>query len=170
MIDDTHELVCQQCLKQIGTWLSKREYSTQQLRHKLLARGLDASIIDEALQLATEKGWLSDLRFAKAFVHDAMLRYQGPLRIRQQLEGHGVDHGIITEVLPEDADVWLKLARLCYSKRYGQAASQSMIDAARLPIEQAKQMRYLRQRGFPAVIARQVVSCKGSDQWIEDDE
>jgi regulatory protein len=71
--------------------LGRREYSVFQARAKLSSEfSEEPETVESVIEEFEKKGWLSDNRFAKALVHDQVLRRQGPNKIRQKLLEKGV--------------------------------------------------------------------------------
>lgn len=147
-------------------WLAQREHSRAELRGKLLrllgrstAPADDdepapepASEVDALLDWLTAHGHLSDARFVESRVHARQSRH-GNLRIRQQLQQHGV-------VL--DADAQQALARSefdrakeVWRRKYGSPAP----DAA----GRVRQMRFLAGRGFSMDVVRRLVRSGPAD-------
>jgi len=121
--------------------LSRREHSVAELRAKLLMRDFDPNAIDVAIDTLVHDGLLSDDRFAAAFVASRIRKGQGPIRIRGELKQRGVASELIAMHL-ERADVdWARLACSVRDKKYGSARSTEYR-------EQARQSRFLQQRGF----------------------
>ena len=82
--------------------LAIRDHSRYGLSTKLLQRGFSKDIVDEVLASLTEKGLLSDRRFAESFVRMRQNRNpEGPSVLESRLMQNGVDRQIATEVLSE---------------------------------------------------------------------
>ena len=120
----------------------------------------DPKIEVEAILVWLEaNGYLSQQRFAESRVTARQGRF-GNLRIRQELQQHGVRL---------DADAMHALqateerrAREVWRKKYGHSAGAALDAAAR-----ARQMRFLSGRGFSPEIVRRVVLAGG--QGADDD-
>ena len=120
----------------------------------------DLKIEVEAVLVWLEaNGYLSQQRFAESRVAARQGRF-GNLRIRQELQQHGVRL---------DADAMHALqateerrAREVWRKKFGQSAG-AIVDAA----ARARQMRFLSGRGFSPEIVRRVVLAGG--QGADDD-
>ncbi len=121
--------------------LARREHSAAELRAKLVVRDFDAESIDVTIDALIGEGLVSDDRFAAAFVVSRIRRGQGPVRIRGELRQRGVKDELIAIHL-EQADVdWEQLARSVRHRKYG-------VDQSIGYREQARQSRFLQQRGF----------------------
>lgn len=126
--------------------LARREHSALELRDKLARRGVDAELIGRLLAELAAAGLQSDARFAEAYANARADKGYGPLRLRAELAQRGVAERIISATLDEFDELWPQaLARLA-RKRFG------LDPGAGGPVperhEQARQTRFLRQRGF----------------------
>jgi len=57
--------------KKIARLIARRYYSEYELRMKL--KEFSSEVQEEAVAWAKEQGFIDDLRFCRAFVHDALL-------------------------------------------------------------------------------------------------
>ena len=162
-------------------FLSRREYSRQELRTKLLAalrrRALVASPpgdaesesrsesaspeapdvdpeqqVDALLEWLQAHGYLSDQRFVESRVHARAAR-QGVARIRQELARHGL------ALEPQQAaalrETEFARALSVWQRKFGEVATDARGRAA--------QARFLAARGFPAEVVRRIVG--GEDEF-----
>lgn len=120
--------------------LARREHSTLELRHKLLARGHDEAAIDAELTRLTADNLLNESRFAEVYGHSRADRGYGPLRIGSELRQRGIESATVDEVLAELDDLWMEQLQRLHRKRFGAAPTS--------PADRARQLRFLRQRGF----------------------
>lgn len=124
--------------------LTKRDYSEQELRNKLRARGEDDRLIDEILGEFKAKAWQSDQRTAENLVHSKKER-EGSLKILYSLKQRGLDETLIKGLMPDyEASVDIALSLL--NKKY---PSFSQLNLA----EKQKYLRFLLSRGFPHEVA-----------------
>ncbi|HLS79827.1 MAG TPA: regulatory protein RecX [Steroidobacter sp.] len=123
--------------------LARREYSSEELRRKLLARGGDPDKVQTVLDKLSATRMLSDQRYAASFVHHHTSRGQGPVRIRAELRQQGVNETLIEKQVDEAGADWATLAAQVRRRRFGDALPR---DAR----ERAKQARFLQYRGFTA--------------------
>jgi len=121
--------------------LARREHSHQELVLKLAAKGFQIQDVTGVIDRLAEKGLQSDLRFAESFTRYRISRGQGPLRIRAELQQRGVGNELITTALDSEGVNWLELAKEQRCKRFGQSIPETTA-------EQARQQRFLHQRGF----------------------
>ena len=87
------------------------------------------------------EGLQSDARFAETWVHHRIERGYGPLRIRQELRQRGVPADLIDRYLDEKDPDWIARLSELRRRKYGTATPSSYR-------EQARQSRFLYQRGF----------------------
>jgi len=128
--------------------LARREYSRAELAARLAARGHEAAAIAACLDALEEQGLQSDARFAEGFLRSRLLRGQGPLKIRAELERRGIDRELIRAALDEaaaepeaagEAD-WHALACETLARRFSGPGDT--------PRERARRERFLAGRGF----------------------
>ena len=122
--------------------LARREHSVFELSTKLLKRFPDQhDLVGEQIERLRQEGLQSDRRMAEAFIRSRTRRGQGPLKIRAELRGRGVDDATVGAVLTDSGTDWATLAAELYERKYGNAAPDS-------PRELARRSRFLQQRGF----------------------
>lgn len=121
--------------------LVRREHAPKELALKLAKRGYCSSVVQTVLGDLIAENLLSSQRYAESLVRVRIEKGRGPVYIRDELSGHDIAESEIEQALAEaDAD-WARLAARARRKRFGKA----------LPIDfpsKAKQMRFLRRRGF----------------------
>lgn len=127
-------------------YLAKREYSTCELRKKLLGRGADKEQTEQVLYTLQEKGYLSDLRFAEAFVRDKREFHPcGEQKIRFALREKGIAADIISEALENEYDEQRQRAALAALLRSA---------AAKAPEEDIEQRRKYRDKAIRRMLAK----------------
>lgn len=134
--------------------LARREHSYAELKTKLLPYGAQEEI-DNLLSQLKEKNWLSDERFAEAWIKHRGVKY-GKQRLRHELQQKGVHTELISDSLDRYLEDELTQARAVWQKKYG--------TKAKTPQERAKQMRFLQYRGYSWDIIRQIIN----ENEIED--
>ncbi|WP_299588770.1 regulatory protein RecX [uncultured Microbulbifer sp.] len=128
--------------------LTRREHSQLELRRKLAGKFSDADF--EALfERLQDLNYQSDQRFAEVFARSRVLRGQGPVRIRQELQQRGITSELLSHTLERLEVDWFALAQEQLQRKY-----HSLINMA-LPRDQqakerARRQRYLAYRGFPS--------------------
>lgn len=122
-------------------YLSRREYSKQELIEKMKSRGIENAAAVEVAEELEAKQLLSDRRFAEQLTFTRIRKGYGPLRIRADLRTKGVGHELINEVLALDDDEWNQAAKSALQRHFGESPPRHSADRAR-------QIRYLERRGF----------------------
>ncbi|MCP4046114.1 MAG: regulatory protein RecX [Gammaproteobacteria bacterium] len=120
-------------------YLSRREYAIEELRRKLLQRGIDAGVAEQVIGELVDENLVSDQRFAEMYVRTRIRRLFGPLKIRGELRSRGISDHLIAESLPSGQETWFDSALQWASKRH-----RGELDYA----SRAKIYRSLMNRGF----------------------
>ena len=117
-----------------------------------------ATEVDALLLWLECHGYLSQARFVESRVHARQSRF-GNLRIRQELQHHGVtlDAGIQQALQRSEFD----RAREVWRKKYGRSVAADVDAAAKM-----RQMRFLAGRGFSIDVVRRVVKA-GAAQDVD---
>ncbi|HEV2111711.1 MAG TPA: regulatory protein RecX [Gammaproteobacteria bacterium] len=121
--------------------LARREHSAGELRRKLLERGYDSTAVEAVLSSLEQQKLLSDGRFVEEFVAARVRRGSGPMKIREELRGKGVDAALVDQAVAAHQESWAAGAAAARRKRFGAALPKDMQ-------ERARQARFLQQRGF----------------------
>ena len=124
--------------------LGRRDYTTVELRRKLIERGCEATAVDEALRRLAADGLLDDRRAAAAHVRTGVaVKGRGRRRLRQELQQRGVAATTITELTDSVAseDEEAAIERILTRKRV--PPSLGAADHRRV-------FQQLLRRGFPA--------------------
>jgi len=80
--------------------LGEREHSAAELRRRLERAGIEPDVIDEALAIVAEQGYLDDVRYARLLVEDRRnVDGWGAERIRARLERAGIERELIEQAL-----------------------------------------------------------------------
>ncbi|NND45036.1 MAG: regulatory protein RecX [Xanthomonadales bacterium] len=98
-------------------YLGAREHSCQELRDKLLRKGVPRDIAHMAVDELAEEGLVSDQRYAEAFARSRIERHQGPFKIRAELRKRGVPDAVVEEALSAQEPDWRDLALSWARKR-----------------------------------------------------
>jgi regulatory protein len=130
--------------------LSRREHSAHEIREKLRQREFDSDEIEQVVEELKAGGWLSDERFAEAYIRMRQLKGFGPVRISMELKERGVDELIVESLLDANDASWMRVLEQQYQKKYRNTA----IDDYN---EKAKRIRFLQYRGFTLDAIYQVV-------------
>jgi len=106
--------------------------------------------VESLLDGLVAQGYLSDERFAEAYVRSRLERGFGPLRIRAELRERGVADALVEVMLQPVADRWLEIMRAAHDKKFGDRP-------ARDQRERLRRARFLEYRGFPGEWVRRFV-------------
>ena len=121
--------------------LSRREHSAFEIRDTLLKRDFEESEIEQAITELQQGGWLSDERFAEAYIRMRQIKGFGPIRIAIELNERGVKEGIVDAYMCADNDSWQQTLEQQYLKKYKNRPIEDYND-------KAKRIRFLQYRGF----------------------
>jgi len=121
--------------------LSRREHSAFEIRDKLIKRDFDEEEIKQAISELQQGGWLSDERFAEAYIRMRQQKGFGPIRISVELNERGVKESIIEACLDESDESWQQILQQQYLKKYKNKPVEDYND-------RAKRIRFLQYRGF----------------------
>jgi regulatory protein len=125
--------------------LARREHTRAELAAKLGARSADERELAPLLDEFTRKKLLSDDRFADARAH-ALARKFGVARIEHELRARGVSADAIARATGDARATEVARARDAWRRRFGVPPANAL--------EKAKQMRFLRGRGFSSEAIR----------------
>ena len=131
--------------------LSRREHSAFEIRDKLHKRDFDEAEIEQAIIELQQGGWLSDERFAEAYIRMRQLKGFGPIRISIELNERGVNESIVDDYLQAGDDNWQQTLEQQYLKKYKNNPVEDYND-------KAKRIRFLQYRGFSLDAIYRVVS------------
>lgn len=128
-------------------YLTRREYSRQELHRKLLPYAGEEDL-DGLLEEFRQRGWISDARYADQMVHARKSKY-GSLKLAHELRSHGVAEDLVEKAVKQVQEQELDTARALWRKKFGtQPANRE---------EWAKQARFLQGRGFGMDTIRSVL-------------
>lgn len=131
--------------------LARREYARSELEQRFSAK-FSEELLSRELDRLIELGYQSDVRYTSMLVRNRLEKRYGLLKIRFELSQKKIDSGLVAQVLEELQPDWFQLAADCWERKFGGQSEPLAIDAKRK--HQAKQMRYLLQRGFTSEQAR----------------
>ncbi|KAA3625184.1 MAG: regulatory protein RecX [Proteobacteria bacterium] len=129
------------CRKQALKYLSRREYSVQELSRKLRKKGYSGAQCDRVVEDLVAQRLVSDRRFAEEYLHAKIRKGLGPVRIRHALEEAGVDKDTIDDVMASADVEWTEQLRVQLIKKYGDTSPGTYK-------EWVKRARYLNNKGF----------------------
>ena len=129
--------------------LVRREHSRRELERKLTARGIERHDARAAVDRMAEAGWQDDGRFAALLARSRAVSGYGPLRIRVELESHGLGAEVIDDAFRALAeagdDGWLEQACDQVRRRFPVAADE---DTEAMWKRRRKAADFLVRRGF----------------------
>ena len=142
--------------------LSGREYSRAELERKLKTHEETPGELVRALDELQVKGFISEQRVVESVINRRSAKL-GTARIRQELQGKGLDPQAVTDAVASLKATELARAREVWRKKFDAKSDGVAADAA----ERGKQMRFLAARGFGGDVIRRVVSGAGDDAQDE---
>jgi regulatory protein len=134
-------------------YLAAREHSRPELERKLAAHEEEPGQVARVLDELEAKGLMSQARFVESLVHRKAARF-GTARLRQELQGHGLDADVLGDALDGLRASEFERARAVWQRKFAQAPADAT--------ERARQMRFLASRGFSSEVIRRVV--QGGDE------
>ena len=129
--------------------LSGREYSRVELERKLAPFEEEPGSLAQALDDLQAKGFISEQRVLESVVNRRAGKL-GAARIKQELQGKGLDPQAVADAMTDLRSTELARAREVWRKKFGQPAEDAT--------QRAKQMRFLASRGFAGDTIHRVVS------------
>ncbi|HZV98339.1 MAG TPA: recombination regulator RecX [Methylophilaceae bacterium] len=129
-------------------YLSRREYSYQELKHKLSAYAEEQDDLSGLLEDFKKRGWLSEERYTEQLVHARKAKF-GSLRVAHELREHGVAEELVAKAVAEVKSDEVANARAIHRKKFKAAPANRE--------EWAKQARFLQGRGFSFEVIKQVL-------------
>ncbi|PIX76174.1 MAG: recombination regulator RecX [Rhodocyclales bacterium CG_4_10_14_3_um_filter_68_10] len=132
--------------------LARREHSRAELARKL-AGGAEPVELDAVLDRLEREGYLSDRRFAEAYVTSHGARH-GIARLHHDLRRRGVSDALIGEAVGTLAQTEIERAREVWKRHFGRAPDN--------PREYARQARFFEARGFGSEVLRALLKSPGT--------
>ncbi|NIC05085.1 regulatory protein RecX [Billgrantia bachuensis] len=140
--------------------LARREYSRAELAQRLAARAHSPEAIGACLDELEAEGLQSDARFAESFLRSRVMRGQGPLKVRVELERRGIERPLVATALAEAEQAgevdWFELAAEALSRRFTHPGDS--------PRERARRERFLASRGFDFEQIRHALERLGAEE------
>ena len=136
-------------------FLARREHSRGELARKLTSHAPCSAAVEAVLDDLAEQGLLSDRRYAEQYTEVRSRKY-GSLKVEHELRAKGVDDEIIAAALASAKASEYQTALGVWEKKYAKT------DAAGLEAK-ARQMRFLRSRGFSDGIIQRVLRARERD-------
>ena len=120
-------------------FLAQREHTRVELRRKLAARAQEGEDVEVLLDELTQKGWLSDARFAEQAARAKARRF-GPLKLAHYLKSRGVGEEAMAAGLQRAGADGLSSLDWVWRGRFGAPPANER--------EKMRQVRFLQGRGF----------------------
>ena len=120
--------------------LSKRDYSSGDLRYQLSIFYSDEDVVDSVMEKLLSHHYVDDMRLIEREIQKQLTKLHGESRIKQELRKKRLDNLLIEQAL-EDLDVdWFELCKIAKEKKFGENIPTDVK-------EKAKVIRYLQYRG-----------------------
>lgn len=129
-------------------YLARREHSRFELERKLKPHAQTSDELSSLLDALEQRGFLSAARMVEQVIHMRKNRF-GSQRIAHELREKGIAENLIAEALPNIRETEQENAREVWRKKFGAMPADAK--------ELARQMRFLRGRGFAAEVIHQVL-------------
>ncbi len=134
--------------------LARREHSLAELAGKLRAYASPEEELEALLEDLSRRRLLSDERYAESRAH-ALSRKYGAARIAHELRAKGLDKALAEQASGPARATEVERAREVWRRKFRVAPKTRE--------ERAKQMRFLRSRGFSFDAIRAVLGRPGED-------
>jgi len=139
--------------------LSRRDYSTKELKKKLAERGYAEHACEVIVDDLESMGKINDERYGQNQVAFRARRGHGPVRIRAALKTSGLSRGAIDDAVKgEEAPDFAALARTVRARKFGPEIPKDRK-------ERARQARFLQYRGFSTDHIRAVL--EGAEEDLD---
>ncbi|MBK7549969.1 MAG: recombination regulator RecX [Rhodoferax sp.] len=146
--------------------LSGREYSRAELERKLKTHEETPGELVRALDELQVKGFISEQRVVESVINRRSAKL-GTARIRQELQGKGLDPQAVTDAVASLKATELVRAREVWRKKFGAKSDDAPDGVVTDAAERGKQMRFLAARGFGGDVIRRVVSGGAGDDALD---
>jgi regulatory protein len=120
-------------------YLARREHTNLELTHKLQHAGYAKDEIKTTLGELSERGWLSNQRFAENYVSQKQTRF-GSQKMAHELRQKGVEESVIQQTLKIAKETEFERAREVWRKKFAVPPADQK--------EKIRQIRFLQSRGF----------------------
>ena len=120
-------------------FLARREHTREELRRKLATRAQEGEDVEALLDDLTQRGWLSDARFAEQAARTKARRF-GPIKLAHYLKSRGVGEEAIAAGLRGAGVEGVANVERVWRSRFQAAPADER--------EKLRQVRFLQGRGF----------------------
>ncbi|MEO8858560.1 MAG: recombination regulator RecX [Burkholderiaceae bacterium] len=135
--------------------LGMREHSRAELERKLKRHEEEPGQLAEALDQLQSKGFISEQRVLDSVLHSRLAKF-GAARIKQELQGKGLDPAMVKATVAQLQASEFERARLIWSRKFSAQGDFASPPRIMERAERARQMRFLAARGFGADTIRRV--------------
>ena len=129
-------------------YLSQREHSRKELERKLAKHAEGADDVTRVLDELQQRGFIDHARVADSVVNRRAAKL-GAMRIRQELQGKGLEPALVDSAITSLRSTELARARDIWRRKFGAPAPDAT--------GRAKQARFLAARGFGGDVIRRVI-------------
>jgi regulatory protein len=134
--------------------LSTREHSRAELERKLARFEEEEGTLAKALDELQAKGFINEARVIESVLHRRAGKL-GSARIKQELQGKGLDPDAVSEAVASLQGTERERAQEVWRRKFGAPPADAK--------EAVRQMRFLATRGFNTDVIRRVVGGKAED-------
>ena len=120
-------------------FLARREHTRVELKRKLEARAQEGEDVERLLDELTQRGWLSDARYAEQAIRAKARRF-GPIKLAHYLKSRGVGEEAIAAGLGRAGVDGASCLEAVWRSRFRGAPADER--------EKLRQVRFLQGRGF----------------------
>ena len=131
--------------------LSMREHSRVELERKLARFEEEEGTLAKALDELQAKGFINEARVIESVLHRRAGKL-GAARIKQELQGKGLDPSAVSEAVASLQSSERERAQEVWRRKFGAVPTDAK--------ETVRQMRFLATRGFTTDVIRRVVGGK----------
>ncbi len=131
-------------------FLARREYCEHELVRKLVSRGAEQGLAEQAVGILKDRNLVNDERFAEHLVRVRMARGYGPVKIRAELKERGVSPDLISTCLDVEEQVWHCKIKEVAERKYRNETMDNFRDWS-------KRARFFQSRGFTSSQIRQAL-------------
>jgi regulatory protein len=129
--------------------LSGREHSRAELERKLTPHETEPGQLRRVLDELQAKDFINEQRVVDSLLHRRAPRL-GAARIRQELQGKGLDAQLVAQALERLKSTELQRAREVWGKKFAEPPQDAR--------DRGRQARFLAARGFGGDVIRRVLS------------
>jgi len=141
-------------------WLARREHCAAELRWKLQNAGFAEDEVDAVIRELLRRDWLSEERFAEAFIRARLRRGDTPWLAAQKALARGADEEAVRKAQAAiEAEVDLQALLQQQIARADPDGSLRRSEKGR-----ARLWRRLQHRGFPAAMIRRALETSEGDE------